>query len=170
MPDTFIKIATVTVGSGGAANISFSSIPSTYTDLKLLLSTRSTTTASNLNLQFNGSSTAVYDTKRLYGNGSSALSDGFTNQAAGYVGWQNQSTYTASTFSNIEIYIPNYAGSRQKSVSNDGVSETNATTAAMGMHAILWKNTAAITSIEMTDGGGNFVQYSTATLYGISKS
>jgi hypothetical protein len=113
---------------------------------------------------------AIYDTRRLYGNGSSVTSDNFTNQSAGYFGWQTQSTYTANTFSNIELYIPDYAGFNNKSISNDGVSENNATTAQQAFQAILWRNTAAITSISMTDGGGNFAQYSTATLYGIKNS
>ena len=42
MPDTFSKITTVTVGSGGAANITFSSIPQVYTDLCIKISARTT--------------------------------------------------------------------------------------------------------------------------------
>ena len=170
MPDTFIKIASVTVGSGGASSIDFTSIPSTYTDLVLKMSTRSTTSATNISITFNGNTSAIYDTRRLYGNGSSAFSDSFANQNAGYFGWQTQSGYTANTFSNIELYIPNYAGSNNKSISNDGVSENNATTAQQTFQAILWRSTAAITSIGMVDGGANFAQYTTATLYGIKNS
>ena len=168
MPNTFVKISTVTVGSGGAASIIFSSIPSTYTDLCLKFSTRDTSSGTNFNLYFNNIKTGGnLDTWRLYGNGASAISDSFTNQNAGYLGWQTQSSYTANTFSNNEIYIPNYAGNLFKSVSNDGVSENNATTAPQSLQAVSWRNTAAITQIEIAQA---FAQYTTATLYGIKNS
>ena len=40
MANTYEAIATVEVGSGGAANIELTSIPATYTDLSLFISTR----------------------------------------------------------------------------------------------------------------------------------
>ena len=170
MPDTFIKIASVTVGSGGAATISFSSIPSTYTDLCLKISGRNTQPSSILYLTFNGSSSG-YSYRRLYGNGSSAASDSASSQSSiAFIAFQ-VSTYTASTFSSSEVYVPNYAGSNNKSVSIDEVTENNATLSVAALDAGLWANTAAITSITLTpDSSGNFAQYSTATLYGIKNS
>ena len=167
MADTFVKIATVTVGSGGASSIDFTSIPSTYTDLVIKLSARDTSSNTNYNLIFNNDSSAIYDTLRLYGNGSSTFSDKFTNQNAGYIGWQTQSTYTANTFSNNEVYIPNYAGSSYKSVSNDGVSENNATAAQQTFQSVLWGSTAAINRITISQ---TMAQHTTATLYGIKSS
>ena len=170
MPDTFIKIASVTVGSGGAATISFSSIPSTYTDLCLKISGRNTQPSSILYLTFNGSSSG-YSYRRLYGNGSSAASDSASSQSSiAFIAFQ-VSTYTASTFSSSEVYVPNYAGSNNKSVSIDEVTENNATLSVAALDAGLWANSAAITSITLTpDSSGNFAQYSTATLYGIKNS
>ena len=167
MADTFVKIATVTVGSGGASSIDFTSIPSTYTDLVIKLSARDTSSNTNYNLIFNNDSSAIYDTLRLYGNGSSVFSDKFTNQNAGYIGWETQSTYTANTFSNNEVYIPNYAGSSYKSVSNDGVSENNATAAQQTFQSVLWGSTAAINRITISQ---TMAQHTTATLYGIKSS
>ena len=167
MADTFVKIATVTVGSGGASSIDFTSIPSTYTDLVIKLSARDTSSNTNYNLIFNKDSSAIYDTLRLYGNGASVFSDNFTNQNAGYIGWQTQSTYTANTFSNNEVYIPNYAGSSYKSVSNDGVSENNATAAQQTFQSVLWGSTAAINRITISQ---TMAQHTTATLYGIKSS
>ena len=78
---------------------------------------------------------------------------------------------TANTFANGEFYIPNYAGSTNKSVSADGVTENNATAARATLTAGLWSNTAAINQITLLPiAGGTFAQYSTATLYGISNS
>jgi len=52
----------------------------------------------------------------------------------------------------------------------DSVDETNATAAPMYMVAGVWNQTSAITSIKFTPNTGNFAQYSSATLYGISNS
>lgn len=169
MANTYVAIATVTVGSGGAANIEFTSIPATYTDLVLKLSARGTDTTGNAGqvayLKPNGS-TSNLSRILLFGNGSTAGSGTGTDSAI-YV---NPSDYTASTFGNTEIYICNYAGSTNKSISSDSVNENNATAANAGLFASLWSNTAAITSITLTINSGNFAQYSTATLYGIKNS
>lgn len=168
MPVTYNKIASVTVGSGGAATIDFTSIPATYTDLVLKLSSRTTYTSVSYRfgeLQFNGSAVNL-SSRYLQGNGSTAASG---NDTAIYF-WNNTATATASTFDNIEIYIPNYAGSTNKSVSIDGVTENNSTAVLSHLVAGLWSNTAAITSIKLDPNSGDFVEFSTATLYGISKS
>lgn len=171
MPDTFIKIATVTVGSGGASSIAFSSIPSTYTDLCLKVSARDTFSAVSViaQLKFNSNSVG-YSFKRLRGTGSAA--DSYGESGATEMNLYNTSvgaSATASTFSNYEIYIPNYAGSTNKSFSVDSVTENNATEAYAVLFAGLWANTAAITSMSFFPTT-LFAQYSTATLYGIKNS
>ena len=167
MPNTFTKIASVSVGSGGASSIDFTSIPSTYTDLVLKLSGRSTANDNWANISFNGS-TASFSSRGLYGDGSSTGSYSRSDNVNTIA--NDSSTSTASTFSNGEIYIPNYAGSNNKSYSVDSVTENNATAVLTSLVAGLRSNTAAITSITLTPNGGNFAQYSTATLYGIKNS
>lgn len=167
MANTFSAIATVTVGSGGAANIEFTSIPSTYTDLVVLISARSTGADPNIMIRFNSSS-SNFTQRRLTGDGSSAVSGGSYGE---WSAWASASTDTASTFGNSLIYIPNYNSSTNKAFSSDAVSENNGTTAYMTLGAELWSNTAAITSVSFIMGSNyNFAQYSTATLYGIKKS
>ena len=164
MATTFVKIATVIVGSGGASTMDFTSIPSTYTDLNLVLSLRPTSQDS-VYLSFNGS-TSSFTSRFLEGSGASASS----GTATRYVAFPL--TTTSNTFSSSSIYIPNYAGATNKSYSIDSVSEANATTAYADLVAGLWSSTSAINqiSISLATGGVTFVQYSTATLYGISKS
>ena len=164
---TFIKIASITVGSGGAASIDFTSIPATYTDLVVKLSLREATGTNWAAVwEFNNSSSS-YSARYLQGNGAAASS--VTNTAASII--ENSSGATANTFGNAEIYIPNYAGSSYKSSSSDSISETNATTSFARLSADLWSNTAAVTSIKFTlPGATNFAQYSTAVLYGIKNS
>ncbi len=168
MANTFIQIgSTVTVGAGGAANITFSSIPATFTDLKLVISARNATASlTGMYISFNGS-TASFTDKYIEGNGASASSGSISR----YLGVENSGSATANTFSNGEVYIPNYAGSANKSFSVDNVSENNGTTAYADFNAGLWSNTAAITSISLEIfTAQNFAQYSTATLYGIKNS
>lgn len=172
MPVTHTLIQTVTVGAGGAASIAFTSIPGTYTDLKLVLSTRSSAGVnawSDYVVSFNSTSTSVnWSGRALYGTGSAVVSSSFTNA---YLGVGEGNGGTSSVFGNTEFYIPNYASSNNKSVSVDSVSENNATSSLATLVAGLWSNTAAITSISITDfNGGNFVQYSSASLYGIKNS
>ena len=76
---------------------------------------------------------------------------------------------TANTFANVQIHIPNYASSNYKSYSSDGGEENNATAAVMGIWAGLWSDTSAITEIKLEDyNGGSWVQYSSASLYGVT--
>ena len=166
LPVTYKKIASVAVGSGGSAAITFSSIPATYTDLALKLSLRTSSTGGDAYIKFNTSS-SNFSRRDLYGDGSSAASSSASDNYAGNINNTNQ---TASTFSVMEIYIPNYAGSTNKSFSSETNQENNATAAFARLLAGLWSQTAAITDIEITPNTGNWVQYSTAVLYGISKS
>lgn len=171
MPNTFELIASSTVGSGGAASIDFTSIPSTYTDLVIKVSARSSSTGSAIDryatFQFN-SSTTGRTFRRLYGYGSTAGSD---NGTFGYAFSMSGTTGTASTFCNAEFYIPNYAGSNNKSMSQDGVSEQNSATINwLDLNANLWSNTAAITSIKFTPDTGNFAEFTTAYLYGVKNA
>jgi hypothetical protein len=171
VPNTFQKIASVTVGAGGAASIDFTSIPATYTDLCLELSLRDGTSAQSVNgnIVFNSNTSAVYSSRRLYGTGSAAGSDSFSSLSSMPGIWINSATATSNTFANIMIYIPNYASSTNKSVSIDSVTENNATGAYSGFTAGLFASSSAISSISISTGS-NFVQYSTATLYGIKNS
>lgn len=165
---TYIKIASNTVGSGGAASVTFSSIPSTYTDLVLKMSVRCTDNVDYGTMTLNSSS-ANFSSKKLYGDGSSALSSTRTDNYV--IGFFDQSAATANTFSNIEAYFPNYRSSNYKSFQLDGVTENNSASGAIAnMAAYLWSNTAAITAVSFIPASGNFAQYSTFTLYGISNA
>ena len=169
MADTFTLIASSTVGAGGASSILFSSIAGTYTDLVVKLSVRSDRAAvgPSIGVKVNGS-TSNLTGKALTGDGAAASSTSKTN---GYIGQATGANATASTFGNLEVYFPNYAGSTNKSFSSDSVGENNATTAYADLVASLWSQTAAITSLEFYDiGGGNLVQYSTAYLYGVKNA
>jgi len=168
VPNSYESIATVTVGSGGAANIEFTSIAATYTDLVLKTSLRTDRALEvDLVLLSLNNSTSNFTARRLLGDGSAATSDTATTALP----VANAATGTSNTFNNCEVYFPNYAGATNKSYSADGVAENNTTFGRDDLVAGLWSDTSAITSIKLTPSIGlNFVQYSTATLYGISKT
>jgi hypothetical protein len=167
MAFTYSKLAETTVASSASA-ITFNNIPQNYTDLVLKLSLRSDTTGTSRGLSFtlNNSASANYATRYVYGYSGGTASGSTSADTSMYSGLYGGTSYTASTFSNMEIYIPNYSGSTSKSVSIDSVMENNSTTNYVGFWAGLWSNVTAVSSIQLL-GSTNFVQYSTATLYGI---
>ncbi len=171
MASTYSLISSVTVGSGGAANIQFTSIPTTYTDLLIKMSVRcATSSATRVYVRFNGASTdANFTTLRLYGEASSVGGDSIS---AGQPAWSNGSGNTANTFNNAEFYIPNYLSSNSKSFSADTVNENNSTSGAyLGLFAGLWSDSSAINQINLLmQDSSNFLQHSTAYLYGISNA
>jgi hypothetical protein len=176
MANTYTLIASNTVGSGGTATVTFSSIPATYTDLLLRISARANVNNYGIRVRFNSDTGTNYTWRRLEGNGASTSSNSNTTFGSPYNTFiyssaNNQSTQTASTFGNMDLYIPNYAGSNYKSTSHDGANENNGTDAYANLIAGLWSSSAAINSITLTgDGVVDFVQYSTFYLYGISNS
>jgi len=169
MAANYVLLEKITVGAAGASSVTFNSIPQTgYTDLVVKGSARDSTGgggAAVVKVQFN-SSTANFTGRYLYGTGSAA---GSASDQPRMVGNAPGGSYTANTFSNFEFYVPNYASANYKSVSADIVAENNATATDMDLSAVLWSNTAAITSITLTTDA-NFVQYSSFYLYGISKT
>jgi hypothetical protein len=173
MANTYILISSSTVGSGGAASIDFNSIPQTYTDLKIVFSLRTTDSGAVFaRITFNGAGGTAYQYRNLYAFSNVAYSNA-DNSGIAHIesAYQNNSSLTANTFSNGEIYVPNYTLSNVKCISNDGVQESNSSTGvAIGLVAGVSTNTAAITRITLTPQAGNFVQYSTAYLYGISNA
>jgi hypothetical protein len=167
---TYTKIASNTVGSGGVASVTFSSIPQTYTDLVLFHSSRSTAANNNILLSFNGGAGGTSFSDRTLGSTGSGVFSTFNNSSAQIYGLLNQSAYTASTFDSGCYYIPNYRSSNFKSVLYDGTQESNTTNIYQYLLAGLWSNTSAITSVVVAPVGFNFAEYSTFTLYGISNA
>lgn len=176
MPEAITLIAHTEVGAGGATNITFSSIPTTFDDLWLLMSGRwnlAANFAATTRIELNGSAVANYSQTWLRGNAGSATSTRHTAQTNWRSTIDPASTATASTFGNMSVYIPSYKNtSNFKQANMDFVSENNsATDYWLGFTAALWQGTSAITTLKILESSGSsLVQYSTATLYGITKA
>jgi hypothetical protein len=169
MANTYTLIQTVTVGSGGTSAIDFTSIPATYTDLKLVFSIRTNragATVDALGLKINNVATNQ-SMRILYADGSSAGSATDTTINTAVVG----ATATSNIFGSGEFYIPNYAGSTNKSVSAESVNENNATLNYMYVVAGLWSQTTAINQLTLYSiNSATILEFSSASLYGIKNS
>jgi hypothetical protein len=171
MPSTYTLISSNTLSST-TATVTFSAIPSTYTDLILNVSARSSqsgASASGLRIAFNGTNTA--SNTQLQGDGVSVYTARATGGSLQVIGLINGPTSLATTFSSQEIYIPNYTNTVIKPFSTFAVQENNITEAYTEIFANLQNQTQAITSITASvTAGASFVSGSSFYLYGISKS
>jgi hypothetical protein len=165
---TEVAIATQTLGSA-ASSITFSSIPSTYTDLRLVLVCKSTS-STDMYVRFNADNGSNYSVTTLAGNGTTAYSFGATSQtqidpnvSVGALDTTIPSLITFDIFS--------YAGSTYKTVLITTSQDYNGSGSAGGTGSVnrnvaLWRSTSAITSLNLA-GAANFAAGTTATLYGI---
>jgi len=162
---TYTPIATTTLGSA-ATGYTFSSIPSTYTDLVLIASINYGTLDS-VRLQFNGDSSALYSQTTIRGDGSSATSYRNTGQTKieSYAASSNSGVFSSSI-----IHINNYANtSTYKTVlfrqNNPLASSNQQVEQTVG----LYRSTSAISSIYVFSGvSSNMSIGTTLTLYGIA--
>jgi hypothetical protein len=162
---TLIEAKTLTTDT---TTVTFTAIPNTYTDLRLLLSVRNNDVDAfdGIYISLNGS-TSNFTEKFLQGIGSGTPGSGSIPR---YIGVGNGATSSSSIFSSFDVYFPNYASSNYKSFSSDAVTENNATLSFAELHAGLWSDTAAITSISVAFSSGPCITGSTFYLYGIKNS
>lgn len=166
LPSTMTPIATTTLGSAAAA-ITFSSIPSTYTDLVLVCNIASTS-SNTLFIRFNGDTGTNYSATRLYGSGTAAGSDRDTNASYGLL---TNYAYPTSTLGNTTeiVSIMNYSNS---TTYKTFLSRANAAGAGVDAIVGLWRATpAAINSISLSTNGfagtTTISSGSNVTLYGV---
>lgn len=165
------SIATVTVGSGGAANVEFTSIPSGFQHLQIRgigRDLRAITAESSPNVSFNGSSSG-YAEHALYGAGTSAAAYGATGLAYfGFIGSFPGNANSAGIFGALVIDILDYnSTSKTKTVRSFNADDRNGGGYVV-LQSGLWNNTAAISSIRIADStGSGLAQHSTFALYGI---
>ena len=178
MPGNYILLERIELNAS-TASITFANIPQTgYTDLIVKVSTRTSgdqagTTYCQLRMTYNGSSSAYYSYRLLYGIpsvGAGSLS-GINTSEITWAGGVSDVTATASTFSNSEIYIANYTSTNPKSGLSDWVSE-DTVTPWLTMNASYWNpiSNVAITSMSFTSHLNQFAQYSSFYLFGIKNS
>lgn len=158
MPSTYEPISTQTLASA-AATVTFSSIPSTYTDL-ILVSSCTNSANSESTLQVNGDSGSNYSTVLLSGNGSAVAAYRYNTtsiftQVEGCGTGQYNMIYNFQNYANTSTY---------KTILTRFNAAAKGTSLCIGS----WRTTSAITSITLGNlSGGNFNTGSIFTLYGI---
>jgi hypothetical protein len=176
---TYTQIGTAqVVGAGGAANITFSSIPSTFTDLIIKISGRDNREGQildDIRIIVNNNTSAVYAMTRIIAVPTSGVFSGTTGSGAteAGVGFVTAETASAQVFGNTDIYISNYASSAPKSGTIDGVSENNAAISGLVFNALYINTTDPITSIQLKPFSvfaNIFYEHTTAYLYGVSNA
>ena len=173
MPDTYTLLEKVVVGAATASSVSFTSIPQTYTDLCVVMSTRHgrAVNSSSLRLRINSDTGANYSNLMLQGDGTNITNIKNSGSTSIIYFYGDGSTATANTFSNVQLYFANYSGSNYKSISIDSTAENNGGLAPVNINSGLWSSTSAITSLTFDEPNGpsNFLQHSTFYLYGVAK-
>jgi len=164
--NSYESIATVTVGSGGQAAGSFTSIPSTFKHLQIRVLAK-TNSNGNIKITFNGDTTGNYNTHVLYGTGSAAGAGVTGLSDTGIFGvdqyWGTNSIY----FTGAVIDVLDYQNTNKYKVTRTlGGNNTNGGNEDICLISGLWRSTSAITQIDLT-GSSNISQYSSFALYGI---
>lgn len=158
---TYTPIATTTLGSA-AASYTFSSIPSTYTDLVLIANISSSSASAGVNgsIRLNGDTGSNYSETALEGDGSTASS--FRNSSQTSIPYMM--VYGTDPGTQI-LHFQNYSNSTTyKTV----LARENFASGYLRAVVGLWRSTSAINSIELIAGSVNFASGSTFTLYGIT--
>lgn len=173
-PSSYESIATTTVGSGGTATITFSSIPATFTHLQLRFICRDSNAAATddgVTMQFNGDTAANYNRHSVYGDGATATSSGngspFTYISAGLSAGGG---HASGVFAPGVLDILDYKNTNKyKTTRRLAGLDVNGAGGIIQFASGLWLSTSAITSItlKVVDGSYNFAQYSSIALYGI---
>jgi hypothetical protein len=163
----YVSIATTTVGSGGAATITFSSIPSTYQHLQIRAFGKSTSTGDSVRITFNSDTGSNYANHFLYGNSAAASSSAETSGARINVYAFYAPSTTANVFGSTILDILDYKNTdKYKTTRSLGGFDQNGS-GSLGVQSGLWMSTSAITSITFAPQAGNWAEYSSFALYGI---
>lgn len=160
---TYEPIQTVTLAAP-AASITLSSIPSTYTDIRVVLSGIGGTAPGDTYVRFNGDTATNYSNTILTGNGTSATSVRNTSSTA--IKLDDAGGFNTSYPAMVTIDLMRYSGGQYKTLLGTNQADRNG---SGGVDRVvgLWRSTAAINSLTFLLFSGTFGTGTTATIYGI---
>ena len=165
MPATYEPIATTTLGSA-ASTITFSAIPNTFTDLRLVLVAIDSAGA-GVRMTYNNDTGTNYSNTQLYGAFSNAYSGRSTSIA--YCDLSVLGLFSTPKLITVDIF--SYAGSTNKTNLVEFSGDTNgASTDGVARVVNLWRSTAAINRLDLSLSSGQFDAGTSATIYGILKA
>ena len=163
----YVSIATTTVGSGGAANVEFTSIPASFTHLQVRGIARSNGTLDGFTARFNSDTNSNYTRHRVYGNGANVPADGNAPRTNITLADGALPGTGSNIFAPVVFDIVDYANSNKyKTLRSLGGTDNNGS-GTIWLNSGSWMSTSAITSIKIEPGDGSWVQYTEFALYGI---
>ena len=167
MAATYTPIMTYTVPSGTPSSVTLSSIPSTYTDLIIIINAGTSNAGQNLQYRFNGDSTSLYSLSFIrYGAAGGADTAKVTNQSQPQMDSYTQLAYAANRFSQYKIQINGYSNTNMtkpmlvQSGSYVGADST--------VHS--YRSTSAINSVTFYAVNYGFTTGSIFSIYGIASA
>jgi hypothetical protein len=165
MPATYVRIASTTLGSA-ASTITFNGIPSSYTDLRWVL-TGNVSSIIDIIARFNADTSSLYSITRMFGNGSSGLSSRTSNVDSIRISIGNPNDTGKPFFIAGDVF--SYAGSTFKNMLSE-FSGDESGTGTTGRIVGMYRSTSSITSLSLIGSGDTFTVGTTATLYGIKNA
>jgi len=177
--NSYESIQTVTVGSGGQASISFTSIPSTYKHLQIrgfLQSDRNNYPIENALMTFNGDTGSNYSAHYIYAGvtaGTQQIITGSTTSATNIILNDVAGATAGGQFGASVIDILDYANTNKyKTIKYLAGNDINNLvlnySGQIAFGSGNWRNTNAITNISISvQSSTGFTQYSSFALYGI---
>ena len=164
---SYDSIQTVTVGAGGQATVSFTSIPSTYKHLQIRLFAKYTAVGYGY-MRFNSDSGSNYSTHDIYGDGVNSDPVGTFVLANSTAYYYTSAAGTKNTVFNASVIdILDYRDTNKYKTARGLYGWDDNSSGYTEFNSGNWRNTNAITSIDLTSSAGNFSQYSHIALYGI---
>ena len=166
----FESIATVTVGSGGAASVSFTSISSSYQHLQIRIIERAVNNVGgdHPSIRLNNDSGNNYAWHRLTGSGSAASASSAASQAQMRYGYNTaDASFGANTFSAVVIDVLDYADTNKYKTLRTLAGADNNGSGHINFESGLWQSTTAVNQIDLFPFSGNWAEHSHFALYGI---
>jgi len=161
MASTYEKIATNTLSSA-QSSITFSSIPSTYTDLVLISNAAVSSGAAQMLCRLNSDTGSNYSFTRLGGDGSTTESSRASSVSYMQITWFGYLTTTIN-----QAGIANFMNYSNSTTNKTVLTRSNNAGNGVGSNVNLWRSTSAINTILLYPDASTFATGSTFTLYGI---
>jgi len=167
--NTYEAIFTTTISGSSVSDITFSSIPSTYTDIVVIAFIKATNAANtSLGFQVNGDTASNYSNTRLQGNGTTAVSERSSSQTSGqFSGTSFRVADSADNYSPTIFNMMNYANT---TTYKTFIARGNNASAGVGTSVSLWQSTAAINSLKIITFAGSIDVGTVVSLYGIKSA
>lgn len=162
--NTYVAIAEQTLGSA-TASVTFSSIPSTYTDLVLVMSAVGTSAGLDIRVQVNSDTASNYSITRLLG-----YTTATSNRASNATYWQLTNSVGIGTTEPTThlLQFNNYSNATTYKNMLVRYNQFQGAYSEVAAEVGLWRSTSAITSITFSLSSSTYASGSTFSLYGIA--